>query len=207
METAESDDDSTGGRKSKVARLISEYDLHGIGSEMEQYWTADGDQRWSLRDLADYFNQRLLETAMSNAGMHSLDGEHQNHYRLLTSDDVSTADRTRTRRRLEREGIAVEELLEDFVTYQAIRTYLTKYREAEYSKDDHDQVEREAKNIQRLRGRTLSVVESKLQQLHDADHIELGDAQTLVEIKVICMECGTQYTIDELLEQEGCDCD
>jgi hypothetical protein len=87
------------GRRSKVARLINEYDLQGLGPELEQLWTADENRR-SLRELADYFNNRLLETAVEDADMQFLDGELKNSYRLLTDDEVSSADRMRIRRRL-----------------------------------------------------------------------------------------------------------
>jgi len=120
------------GRRRKVARLIDEYNLQGIGEELERLWTADDDRR-SLRSLADLFNRRLLKISLEEAGVTSLDGEVENAYRLLDDDDVSGADRTRARRRLEREGVDVDTLQEDFVTYQAVRTYLKNYRGAEYN--------------------------------------------------------------------------
>lgn len=41
---------SNRGRRSKVARLIEEYDLSGLGEELEQRWTAEEDWQ-SLREL------------------------------------------------------------------------------------------------------------------------------------------------------------
>lgn len=48
----------------KVARVIREYDLEGLGDELEHGWTADGDNRTSLRGLATYFNERVLDAAL-----------------------------------------------------------------------------------------------------------------------------------------------
>lgn len=197
--------DDSSGRRSKVARLIDEYGLDGVGAEMERLWTAEGDERRSLRDLATYFNRELLASAMADAGMQPLGGEAENVYRLLTGD-VSGAERTRTERRLERDGIDVDELRSDFVTYQAIRTYLREHRGAAYDTDDRDRTVVEAENIGKLRGRTTAVVAGKLDQLRDGGHIGLGDAQTFVEISVLCSDCGNQYDIDELLDRGGCDC-
>lgn len=59
MQTMTEESDTSRGRRNKVARLIEEYDLAGIGKEMEQLWTAEEDRR-SLRDLAIYFNQSSL---------------------------------------------------------------------------------------------------------------------------------------------------
>lgn len=192
-------------RRSKVERLIEEYDLHGIGAELERSWTADEDRR-SLRDLADYFNRQLLDATLDATGIQHLDGEIQNTYRLLTADDVSGADRTHVRRRLERDGVDVDKLEGDFVTYQAIRTYLKDHRGAEYTPDQTDPIEREKANVQRLRGRMAAVTKGTFEQLRDSDRLELGEFQILAEIQVVCEDCNTQFDVVELLERGRCDC-
>lgn len=199
-------DPDSSGRRIKVVRLLDEYDLEGVGDRMEQLWTATGDERLSLRDLAEYFNRELLRTALAEAGAQPLDGEVENTYRLLTDDDVTDADRTRTKRRLEREGLDVDQLQRDFVTYQAIRTYLKEYRDASAPGDSRDRTTVEQENIQRLRGRVLTVTDSKLDQLGRNGDIELGDHRTFVDINVLCEDCGARYGIDELLDRGGCDC-
>lgn len=200
------EDDDHGGRRLKVARLIDEYGLDGLGAELEQRWTAD-EQRQSLRELADYFNQELLRRVMTEADMQTVDGEVANTYRILTGDDVSDADRTRIRRRLDREGLDVESVTDDFVTYQAVRTYLQRDRDAEYSRSEADPIERTTSHLEKLRGRTVSVTEQELEQLRNGGQITLGDFRTLVEIQVVCEECNTRYEVTELLERGGCDCD
>jgi len=202
----ESDGGSTSGRgrRSKVVRLIEEYDLEGIGAELERRWTASED-RASLRELATAFNQRLLERALESADERPLDGEVENIYRLLT-DEEGGADRTRIRRRLERDGVDVEALESDFVTYQAIRTYLKKHRGAEYTPDETDPIEREITNVERLRGRVDSVTAGKIEQLERAGHLDVGEFRTLVEVQVICEECNSQFDAVELLERGGCNC-
>ncbi len=192
------------GRRSKVARLLQEYDIEDLGAELERRWTADED-RQSLRELAAYFNQRILERALEDADVRPLDGEVENIYRLLT-DDSSGADRTRIRRRLERDGLDVDAIENDFVTYQAIRTYLKKHRGAEYTPDETDPVEREITNIQQLRGRVDSVTEGKLEQLRASGHLELGTFRTLVDVRVVCEDCNTQFSAVELLERGHCNC-
>jgi hypothetical protein len=194
------------GRKSKVARLIEEYDLDSLGEEMARRWTAE-DNRWSLRDLADHFNQTVLEVAMEAEGAQLLDGEAKNTYRLLTNEDEGEADKTRARRRLERNGIEVDDLLDDFVSYQAIRTFLTKHQGAEYTPDETDPLERERENVQQLRGRIDSVTAGKLEQLRDSGELTLGEFRTLVDVRVICEDCNAQYDIVELLERGGCSCE
>lgn len=193
------------GRRSKVARLIDEYELDGLGAELEHYWTAE-ENRQSLRELATYFNQKLLTEALEEANIQHLDGEVENTYRLLTDDDISSAESTRVQRRLERDGVNVETLKDDFVTYQAIRTYLRDHRGAEYTPTETDPLERETTNIQKIRGRMVSVTEGKLEQLRDSGELTLGDFRTIAELQVICEDCNTQYDAIELLDRGGCEC-
>ena len=193
------------GRRSKVMRLLDEYDLPDMGEELERRWTADED-RWSLRDLATHFNHQLLRLTLEDANVQTLEGEVENIYRLLTDDEVSSADRTRIRRRLERDGVDVDALEKDFVTYQAIRTYLKKHRNAEYTPDETDPLEREISNVEQLRGRLVSVTEGKLEQLRNAEELDLGEFRLLVDVQVVCEDCNGQFEVVELLERGGCDC-
>ena len=196
---------SSRGRRSKVARLIDEYDLQGLGAELEQLWTAEEDRK-SLRELASYFNRQLLQRTLDEANVHCLEGEIENTYRLLTDDEVSSAESTRVQRRLERDGVGVDKLKSDFVTYQAIRSYLKNHRGAEYTPAETDPLEREATNVQKLRGRTVSVTEGKLEQFRDNDELTLGEFRMLVDIRVVCEDCNTQFDILELLDRGGCNC-
>ncbi|WP_224270918.1 rod-determining factor RdfA [Haloprofundus salinisoli] len=193
---------------SKVARVIEAYDLGPeFGDRLERLWTGEAEERRSLRDLADYFNRHVLESAVSDTGTSMLDGEVENVYRLLTDDEVSSGMRTEARVRLERDGVDVARLERDFVTHQAIRSYLKKYRGAEYERaSEADRMKNTTESIQRLRSRTATVTEGNLDQLRTNDHITLGEFRLFVEMNVLCEECGAQYSVDELLERGGCDC-
>jgi len=200
--------DTTDSRpSSKVARLISEYDLDGLGDELEVRWTGDGVERTSLRDLADYFNERLLERALIDAGMAALDSDVDTVYRNLTDDEVSTGVRTDARNRLESNGIDVDGLESDFVSYQAIRSYLTEYRDAEYRRlSDEEKIEKDLQSIQRLMTRTLSVTEERIEKLTQTGRIDADEFEVLLDLQVLCGSCGTQYSIAEFLDERGCDC-
>jgi hypothetical protein len=205
MVPTKNENSSNPGRRTKVARLLDEYDLKELGEELEKLWTTENERR-SLRELADYFNRRLLKQQLENVNDHVLDGESSNMYRLLTGEDVSSAERTRVERQLERDGINVDTLTSDFVTYQAIRTYLVEDRGAEYKPDRKDPLEREKQNLEQLRGRTVAVTEDKLVQLRENGDVTLGEFSTLVDIRVVCEDCNTQRTVVELLNDGGCNC-
>jgi hypothetical protein len=118
--------------RNEVARLIDKYELTGFGAELEARWTGDGVEHTSLRDLADQFNRRLLAAALEEAGRTPLDDEVASLYEDLTGDDVSQGVKTDTRTSLAADGVDIDTVEHEFVTYQAIRSYLQDWRGAEY---------------------------------------------------------------------------
>lgn len=198
--------DTTGrGRPSKVIRLIERYDLEGIGAELEAEWTKEDSDRMSLRKLAAYFNRELLRAALRNAGVKTVDGEVANFYRLLTDEDASAADRTRVRRRLEQKGVDVEEVQSEFVSYQAIRTYLQNHRNATYDADDNHRLAGLQTTVTQLQNRLVTVTESRLKQVNGSE-IEIGDPNVIANVQLNCTACGRRFSVDELSEGVTCDC-
>ena len=194
--------------RSKVARLIETHDLAPLGAELEAAWLGEAGERQSLRDLADRFYRALLLAAVRDAGMDVVDGEAANYYRLLTDESVSAGRRVEAQNRLEAAGVEVENLREDFVTYQAIRHYLTEIRGASYDRDEQSSgVERERSVIERLQSRVERVVRDTVDRLRTAGRLSVGEYRILVSVDVLCQECGGQYTVGELLERGHCDCD
>jgi hypothetical protein len=208
-EPSDGSDESKSVSNSKIARVIHHYDLDGLGDELIDYWTREDHEQRSLRELANYFNTNLLRTTMERAGMSTLDGEVTNTYRLLTADDVSTGVRTQLETTLERNGIDPEQLHENFVSHQAIHTYLTQYRGVQRHSEtsERDRLTKTETTIQRLKSRLVAVAEKRLRSLRDADTITLGTFSVLVDIRVICENCGTHVDIPTLLGEGGCECD
>lgn len=207
-----SDEDApeqSNGRRSKVARVIDKYELEGMDDELATLWTDDETERRSLRELATYFSETVLGATMREAEMNPLDGEIENTYRLLTDDEVSRGVETQTRKQLEREGIDVDQLKRDFVSHQAIHTYLTKHRDIRPpSNDRSDESRRDSARdtVQRLQSRSVAVTKNTLDRLAAADSLNLGEYDVFVETQVLCRECGTVSTVGELLDNGACDC-
>lgn len=196
-------------RRSKVGRVARKYDLSGMGAALERRWIGEQGERQSLRDLADYFNRRVLEAAIDEANGKTIDGEIENLYRLLIDDDVSASANAQAETKLARMGVDVESVRQDFVSHQAIHTYLTKFKDIEPpgSRDASvDPVEKRAETIQRLRNRLVAVAEHGLESLKNADHLSLGSFDVLVGVTVYCDECGASYDHMDLLARGGCEC-
>lgn len=206
MPTNSESSGSAGGRPSKVVQVIEEYDLSTLGDELEHRWTAPAAERESLRDLATYVNQQVLRQAMIDAGVTPLEGEVENLYRLLTAEDARDGSRTQAERRLEREGVDVETLRDRFVSYQAVRTYLQNYRNAEYEHPDRDRIEVETDALRRVAERTEAIARNKLDRLQDSGLISVGDVTVSAPIRVLCTDCDSRFDIEKLLARGSCDC-
>ncbi|MEY7851903.1 rod-determining factor RdfA [Natrarchaeobius sp. A-rgal3] len=194
------------GPKPKVARLIEKYDLEGVGDDLAAQWTAPED-RTGLRGLAESFNERLLRAALAREGIDTITEDVGNLYALLAGERGSRGERTQVERQLERKGVDVSTLREEFVSYGAIRSYLVNYRGvAPPSAQNDPSRDRTAQTIEGLRRRTVTVSEGKLARLQETDRLRIGSHRVLVDVQVLCEECGKQYEITSLLESGACDC-
>lgn len=190
------------GRRGKVERLIDEYDLD-VGPELINAWTREQNRR-SLRNLARYFNRELLRERLDRHGVSSVGMDIETVYRHLRGEE-SAGSQTRVHRQLDREGVDVESLREEFVSHTAIRTFL-RNRSVTRSEDEGDQVAAEATHIQQLQNRTAVVAEDKLETLRSTDRVLIGDFRVLVDVQVFCEDCQRQFDINELLEVRRCSC-
>ena len=195
-----------GAPRYKVGKVIERYSLDSMGSEREARWLGDGTDSHSLRELAAYFNEEVVRAAIAGTDRREVSSDIETLYHVLSGEDVSRAEQTRVRKELERDGIDVEQLEQDFVTHQAIHTYLTKGRAVQKETEPEDRLDNARQTINRLRSRLIAVSETTLDSLRQADAITLGSYDIFVEISVHCTDCGTHKNLFELLTDRGCDC-
>lgn len=191
----------------KVEKVIERYDLEEMGEQLERRWLGADGEAQSLRKLAEEFNLAVLEAVLRASGEQPLSGEVETTYRALVDEDVSSGDRTQVRRTLERNGVDVDRVEGDFVTHQAIHTYLTKGRGVSKETDNVDRVKSVRGTIRRLQSRLSAVTETSLTQLRDAGVLALGEFEVLITIDVVCTDCDTHRSVRELLDEQGCECD
>jgi hypothetical protein len=191
----------------KVGRLIESYGLDGEGDRLERRWLGDGVERASLRTLADEFNQALLASALDDAGVNPVEADLETTYRVLTDEDESEGARTQKRLELSRDGVDVDTLLSDFVSHQAVHTYLRDYRGVERPENgDSEQLERDIETLRRLQSRAESVTADAVERSANTGRIDVGNADVLVNVRVFCQDCGADYDAEELLRRGGCEC-
>jgi hypothetical protein len=192
----------------KVGRGVEAFGLEGVHDELVRRWCGEGRERQSLRELAKQFNRRLLRSAVESADEAPLSGEVSNLYRLLTADDVSSGVRTQTRRRLETAGVPVDDVESAFVSHQTVHTHLTDCLgvSRETAPDDPDARRRADRDrIRALQSRTEAVTTDALERLRESDALALAEFDVLVDVTVLCDECGRQHDVGALLDRAGCD--
>lgn len=190
----------------KLGRVLADYDLLDMHDDLPEMWT--GERAMSLRDLAETINIAITKKAMQDAGEDPLEGEAENTYRLLTGDEVSPGVQTQQRKRLERKAVDVETLESDYVSHQAVYTYLTEGLElSKEALDDTEPIEKHDRRIRRLQNRATAVMENTLEELEAAGEVTLGPTTCTVDMNVYCQDCHRQYQMSELLENGGCDCE
>ena len=192
-------------RGSKVERVGEKYGLSELTDDLVDMWSGP-EQNMSVRELSELFNVRILEAAMRDAGNDPLEGDAENIYRLLTDDDVTRGTKVETETRLSRQGVDIEELQGDFVSHQTVYRYLTESRGATHSRRENSR-EKVIDTVNRLRGRLVTVAESNLDSLRNANKLTLGPFSVVAEISVFCEDCASRYEITELLRRGGCDCE
>jgi len=200
-------DDTAEGCDCKIGRIVDRYDLQNLNDDLAADWTGAAGERRSLRKLAREVDRRVLRTAMDRAGMEYRDGEVENVYRILTDDDVSSGSRTETRRELEHASVPIEQVERDFVSHQTVHTHLTDCLEVSMEEpDDAERIENARDTLRALQNRTVAVTDDTIGRLDGAGALSVGEYSVLVDVTIVCEDCGGHYTVGELLDAEGCDC-
>lgn len=134
----------------KSERVLREYNLREQSENLAAMWRGDDRSRQSLRELVKDLNKAILESVIRGAGICPLDSEVENIYRLLTDDEVSTAQRTEDEAKLEREGIDLNEIRSPIVSHQAIHSYLRDHQGVRLPEsDESSRVTQGSEKIQR----------------------------------------------------------
>lgn len=191
----------------KLGRVAEKYGLSALNETLIEYWTGDGDDQRSTRELATYVDQRILETALTNANIPPKEGEVENTYRLLTSDDVTSGTRIETRNELERDGVPVEAIESDFVSHQTVYNHLTTCLDASVeTPSDEERLERSTEKLGALQNRAAAVTVDTVDQLDHKGILEIGEFSVNVSITVTCEDCFQEYTVRDLFDQRSCNC-
>ncbi|WP_435181332.1 rod-determining factor RdfA [Halorussus sp. AFM4] len=188
----------------KIARVTGGYDLPDVDTWLVDEWQTGT----SVRRLTEALNKDIIESALIAANVEQVDRNRDAVYEALHTDELSNTETIEIQRELERAGVDVEQLSADLVSHQTVYRHLTNCLDA--SKDDEKTPEERRKTardtVYALQQRTELVTESTVESLRSADITNLGDTEVLVDIQVVCSDCGRSLDFETAI-QEGCRCD
>ena len=189
----------------KIDRVIKKYGLDSMGSELERRWIGKHVERMSTRELADYFNREVLRAAINEHGAYTITSGTGQIYEALATDE--SGDGTLVRSRLQQQDIDIDAITNDFVTHQTIFRYLKKHRGvSRESPSDEERKQQTLKTVNALRGRMTAVTEQMVTELRGCEGFSLGTVSVLNDLQILCEDCGRSYSVDDLIEANGCEC-
>jgi len=187
-----------------VDRVRDKYDLYNLDERLLHRYEAKEE---GVRQLERWFNERVLERAMEQAGATVLDGEEQNYYRLLTSDDVMDSARRETKRELRDMGVDVDGVESDFVSYRTVLKHLRSCLDTDTSREYDPDIKRAQTRVSKITSRVKSVISGSLERLNDHDEVHIEDPTVSVSAKVRCSSCNRRHDVEGFLSDGGvCPC-
>lgn len=186
----------------KVCRVLDEYDLERYEDQLVDQWTDNGGNRKGYRALAEDLNVTLLRNEMDRAGLETLGDEARSKYERLQDDGVTA---TEVRDILHEEGVPIEQLMDDFVSYGVVRTHLVDCLDLEPQRQSGDW-ERDAIAIASDRAEEKAA--EAVHSLVNKDALAVGGDMTVhATIEIECRECHTRVPIERALRRDYvCQC-
>lgn len=186
----------------KVCRVLDEYGLRRYEDRLVEQWTDDSSNRKGYRALAKDLNVTLLRNEMDRAGLETLGEEALSKYERLRDDTVTA---TEVRNILLQEGVPVERLEDDFVSYGVVRTHLVECLDLEPPRASGDW-ERDAIAI--AADRAEEKASEAVRSLLNKDALAVGDdASVHASIEVECEACHTRVPVERALRRgHVCQC-
>lgn len=194
---------TTSGPKKKITRVSEEYNLNSIGDEMADKWTDSGTgENFTLAELRDFFNKQVLKKAMSDAGMDLAPGEVDYTYEYLFDGDVSRSDKEDVKRKLESNGVDVDNVESEFINSpQTIHNYLTDMHDVELrsANDDTNIVDKSLNHIESFNERYKKVIENVVKRLVDDGQLPDGEYDINIQCIVTNTDTGKSRDIRDIL--------
>lgn len=188
----------------KIGRNTAKYGLSNVNARLADEWQTGR----SVRRLTKEFNKDMIESALATANINRTEWSRTPVFEALHTDELSKTEEIEIRRELKRAGVDVEQLSTDLVSHQTVYRHLTKCLGV--STDDEttpaERREKAQNTVYALQQRTELVTESTIESLRSANVTDLGDTEVLVDIQVVCNNCGRSMDFETAI-RHGCHCD
>ncbi|WP_435348587.1 rod-determining factor RdfA [Haloarchaeobius sp. HRN-SO-5] len=188
----------------KVCRVLDERGLHHYDDRLLSEWRGENGRRKGYRQLARWLNVTLLRREMDEVGLPTLGDEAASKYERLQGDDANALE---VANMLEREGVNVDSLQADFVSYGVVRTHITDCLDATYEPDAPTDWEPDAIDI--ARDHANEKVEQAVRSLVGKGELDVGDSIAVhLDVELECEECQTRVPLRRALRRgRVCHCE
>lgn len=192
----------------KIGRACQQYGLEDLSYELGERWL-DEDDRYSLRELAKFFNRRLIRTAMETVGLNPVEGEPENYRHLLIDEDVSIGSQVQAKNHLEKHGIDVDELKSHFVSHSTVGRHLNECLGLEYaeSQQENHTVEEVENWLNAIQSQAETLTEGAITRLYRLNELPTDNYDIFIDVTVRCKECNTPLDLLDLTRGNKCECD
>lgn len=189
----------------KVDSLAKRYDLSvpdpaydSIDAYLVARWTgADGRPSEGYKPLTRWFNERVLRRVYESHDRDAMDVHLSTEYDVLTGDEDLRFDELAAD--LSTDGIDVEQLQREFVSWSTMRHHLKGCLEA--SKEAQSpSTDWELNSVKIAQEQTKSKAKSVLRSLASKDRLPQADkADVDVQVKLTCPECSVRVPLEDAL--------
>lgn len=185
----------------KLCRVLDERGLADYDERMLAQWRGETGPRKGYRTLATEFNTMLLRREMDRAGVSTLGDEAESKYSRLTGDNEAVA--REVREVLRGEGIPIDDLETDFVSYGAVRTHIKSCLKSDYNPEtssDKSDWERTAIDIARSTAKEKTT--EAVGALVSSGSLEIGGKPSIdVDISVECSACHARIPVERAIRR------
>lgn len=187
----------------KVCRVLDQYDMGQYEEQLVEQWQADGPGRKGYRQLAEWFNVLLLHREMDRAGLSTLGDEPKSKYQRLQSGE-SIAEEVAAE--LANQGVPINRIQDDFVSYGVIRTHLKDCLNEEVSISSG---EWELETIEIARGHAKQKISEAIRSLRNKGELLAGgETRVSVVAEIECEMCHTRVPVMRAIRRGYvCDCE
>ena len=181
----------------KVCRVLDERDMQRYEDRLVEQWTASPPKRKGYRQLADWLNTMMLRREMDRVGLSTLGNEPESKYERLHGGDETVAAEVRSD--LHNEGIDVDGLDTDFVSYGVVRTHIKECLGLDRNVESTDW---ETDAIEYTHEYASRKLEDTVRSLLNKDELSAcGEVEVHVSFEVECEGCHTRVPIDRALRR------
>ena len=190
----------------KTGEMIHKYEFDK--AEMDDTLVAkwrgeDGHDELSINDLEDWFNKQLLKLVYQEQGRPDPEYKIDAEYEVLADDEIPEHKRAELVSELEANGIDVESLTDDFVSYSTIYRHFQECIDAEKGADeDSADTEWERDGLDLARENFRDRVTNSLRALSNKNRLAgYEDSELEFSAHLRCDHCPTRVPIETAVEQ------